>query len=1120
MADLWTVPNNYLLRNLVERVSLEEGDVPLPLIVSDDLEVEVISGKLPPGLRIENYHIVGTPFEVNKIERFAFVLRARTAQTFQDRTLQLFVNGPDSPIWITNEGQLPVGRNNSLFILDNEFIDFQLTAIDPDLPAGDELEYYIADRDGELPPGIELTSDGRLVGVVEPLLALDKRAGRGGYDTTPYGSYPLDWTIRSDNGFGTFFYDTQTFDFNYSTQSPKKLNRYYTFAVTVSDGVTEPAPRREFQIYVVGDDYLRSDNSIMKVSTGVFTADNTHIRTPRWITPGDLGYKRADNYITIYLDVYNDETLEGAVTYTLEQFNDDGTFSTLPPGTSLDNIRGEIVGRVPYQPRVTEEYKFTVRATRFTGDIDYATVTATVYEDTLLGRNKFKVYKLPLNVQDGITLNDGIDDLNQLRNQTLTINGKSYTVLSVDGTNEDYDVITLTETLTTNFFFKVKQTTTPEATGFFIERLDYFNKERWRGKNLILSDVERYQIQNVSSYREWQITSPSGKIDINLSAADLSPLPGGVTESRADKIRRIFGDQDNPVTVIVADSSNIRFIAKSRGDLFAEKAFIERVFVYNGTAEDDLTHTLVDDTRDRIQLDRPLEPGRVFSQFQTIGIAIEEDTVIEKTFVTDANQDVNNPFSIKTFTIKLLGEVDSVITWNSPEFLGSINANYISTFKIDAETSLPDGNLVYELVSGRLPNGLSLVYNGEIIGKATQFGTVDEPGLTVFDGGLTQFDENTTTIDRTYTFTVRAQDRFRYSAEEKTFTIRVIDQDDTLYSSLYMKPLLKPEVRNEYRLFINDPIVFPPDAIYRPNDPEFGIQKTPKMLAYAGIETKTLPEFVAATAKHHKRRRYKTGDVKKAIAKQPGTNDIVYEVIYLEVVDPAESTEGETRKTFTIRNQEKITADIMSYHDKDNRVNLGSGYPEVAVSGRFIDRKVPLENAESLSVETRSGDVVQNIDNRDVDIETRQGTEEHVDIQDSDSEPYKIRPAPANTIKADSNAVTINQQGDIVRYLSNTTNMREELEKIGKSQREYLPLWMRTGQDNTIQELDYVTAIPLAYCKPGRGDEVLLNVQNAVNTGSFDFKRIDLDIDRYVVDSAIGTVGEQYVIFANYQFNE
>ena len=46
---------------------------------------------------------------------------------------------------------------------------------------------------------------------------------------------------------------------------------------------------------------------------------------------------------------------------------------------------------------------------------------------------------------------------------------------------------------------------------------------------------------------------------------------------------------------------------------------------------------------------------------------------------------------------------------------------------------MPDGKLFYTLVSGKLPPGLSLAIDGEIVGKITQFGTVENLGLTVFD---------------------------------------------------------------------------------------------------------------------------------------------------------------------------------------------------------------------------------------------------------------------------------------------------------------------------------------------------------------------------------------------------
>ena len=78
---------------------------------------------------------------------------------------------------------------------------------------------------------------------------------------------------------------------------------------------------------------------------------------------------------------------------------------------------------------------------------------------------------------------------------------------------------------------------------------------------------------------------------------------------------------------------------------------------------------------------------------------------------------------------------------------------------------------------------------------------------------------------------------------------------------------------------------------------------------------------------------------------------------------------------------------------------------------------------------------------------------------------------------------------------------------------------MRTGQDGSISELDYVTAIPLAYCKEGKAKLVQQNVKNALTNGEFDFKQINFDVDRYIVDSATGIQDERYIVFPNYIFN-
>ena len=124
---------------------------------------------------------------------------------------------------------------------------------------------------------------------------------------------------------------------------------------------------RKFQIYLVGDDFLRSDNTIMQLATGLFTADNTYLRAPVWLTPSDLGYRRANNYVTLFLDVYDPTSNTGIISFTVKDSNADGSVSALPPGMIIDGTTGEIAGRIPYQPAVTREYNFTIEALRQLG---------------------------------------------------------------------------------------------------------------------------------------------------------------------------------------------------------------------------------------------------------------------------------------------------------------------------------------------------------------------------------------------------------------------------------------------------------------------------------------------------------------------------------------------------------------------------------------------------------------------------------------------------------------------------------------------------------------------------------------------------------------------------------
>jgi hypothetical protein len=712
----------------------------------------------------------------------------------------------------------------------------------------------------------------------------------------------------------------------------------------------------------------------MQSGNTLFGADASHIRTPIWLTPADLGYRRADNYVTLYMDIIDSSDIVGFVNYTIQDFNIDGSESIIPPGLELDPGSGELAGIVPYQPNITKEYKFTVRATRYVGPAtNTAQISFTTFEETF-AQTRTPASKL--------------------------IRNSLYEILTVE--NTDYtEVGASSNTVGTQF----------RASG-----------------------------------------STSGNGVAKLASA--------------------------PYNLKIVKTSNLEQLLDQT---FNIKGTIFKISAINNS----------NPGYDVITLSKPLDAY------------LRQNETFTKTIVTAA-VDTNSAFKDKTFTVKMLGKVDSRITWQSIKALGTINANLTSTLNIEATTSVPDAVVRYSKTAGRLPPGLKLSIDGEVFGKVTQFGEniyrsfwktsrdyvandivkvnttlykclvahtssaefisdtakweeyegFAVSGLTTFDANDGIFDSNTTSIDKTYTFTAQAEDQFGFSATTKSFTISINDPNDLTFSNLYVKPFLGAAQQFTYNSFISDPIVFTPSSIYRPNDSEFGLQKDLKMLVYAGIENVAMKNFVAAAGKNHKKKQFKFGEVKTAVAYRPGTRDTVYEVVYVDIIDPIEATNGTVQKTINIKTNNKRVINDVSYEENDN----SSG----------------IEN----------------------------------------NEPNRFRPI-TNTIKLDSDAISIDGNKQTKKYISNLTNMRDNISQVGVTDNNFLPLWMRTPQLNNIEALGYVPCVVLAYCKEGTSQDILLNIKN----NSFNFNSINFEIDRYIIDSTQGNSNEQYIVFANYDFN-
>lgn len=428
-------------------------------------------------------------------------------------------------------------------------------------------------------------------------------------------------------------------------------------------------------------------------------------------------------------------------------------------------------------------------------------------------------------------------------------------------------------------------------------------------------------------------------------------------------------------------------------------------------------------------------------------------TITAVRFSTNINDQVT---SFKTFNLTILGSITSQMTWVSPDNLGSIPANYQSTLRVTATNNIPDSVVLYTLTGGSLPPGLSLGSDGELIGMPNQFynASSGELGVTTFydiDSSGHRFSNQTfdggrTTVDRQFKFTVTANDQYQYSALPKTFTLTITTPNTLPFSNVYAKPFLNMDQRNIWHDFINDTTIFLPENIYRPTDPSFGIQTNLNMLIYAGIQTEAAAAYVAAMGVGFKTKRFKFGGYTYAVAIDPDTNQGVYEVVYVSMIDPLE------------RNGKHLA---LSEH---------------------INYPAPV----SITVD-------ETIDNTLFKITT-----------------------DSNAYEAGSPNVTTYYPNSITNWQTRLSQTTDHFDINGKSvsaatERNYLPLWMRSIPSGSKSQLGYVLCVPVCFCKPGTSEIILSKIKNS----EFSFNNIDFTVDRFTISAVTGYTSDKYLIFKN-----
>jgi hypothetical protein len=227
-----------------------------------------------------------------------------------------------------------------------------------------------------------------------------------------------------------------------------------------------------------------------------------------------------------------------------------------------------------------------------------------------------------------------------------------------------------------------------------------------------------------------------------------------------------------------------------------------------------------------------------------------------------------------TFSFKLGNSIYGTVTWVTPSDLGTLFNGEVSILSVVATS---DTTLSYRVIDGSLPPNLILLSNGEISGIVA-----DQPTnslLTIGDS-------------TTFTVTIEAySELYSIVTGSKTFTIVVNQEFARPTDTLYIKATPSIHDRQVIDSLLTSDTIIPPEYIYREGDIYFGKAQNIVYEHLYGIMASDLDEYIAAITTNHYWRNITLGEIKTAIARNDA-GDIIYEVVYSEVIDSMANMEG------------------------------------------------------------------------------------------------------------------------------------------------------------------------------------------------------------------------------------
>lgn len=128
----------------------------------------------------------------------------------------------------------------------------------------------------------------------------------------------------------------------------------------------------------------------------------------------------------------------------------------------------------------------------------------------------------------------------------------------------------------------------------------------------------------------------------------------------------------------------------------------------------------------------------------------------------------------------------------------------------------------------------------------------------------------------------------------KTFTIRVVRAYNKPYQNLFVLAMPPQNDRELLNSLLSNQNIFIPSAIYRPDDPNFGLSTRVKYQHAFGLAPETFETYVSSLYLNHYWKNLVLGPIGTAQAVDPGTGQVIYEVVYSQIVDDLVNNQGQS----------------------------------------------------------------------------------------------------------------------------------------------------------------------------------------------------------------------------------